>query len=74
MKLFFLSIIERHPSAGYLGASVSTATGFWVLVDQITKLGALISIAIGIAVGIATWRVQRQQLAKLEAERRGRLE
>lgn len=70
MKLFLLSLIEKHPAYGYLGAAVPTSAGFWVLVDRATKLGALLSIGIGIAVGLATWRVQRLQAKRLEAEQK----
>lgn len=61
-------IVERYPCAGYLGAAVPTATGFWILIEQLTKLAALVSIGIGIAVGILTWQVKRLQKKKIEAE------
>ncbi len=60
MKLFFLGLLERHPAAGYVGAMVPTASGFWVLVENAAKLGAFLSICIGLAVGIVTFRVQRK--------------
>jgi Na+/proline symporter len=69
VKAFLLGIIQRYPETGYIGAIVPTGVGFWVWVDKLTKLGALASIAIGIAVGLATWRVQRLQARRLESER-----
>lgn len=70
MKLCLLTLIEKHPAVGYLGAAVPTSAGFWVLIQQATQLLALVSILIGIAVGLATWRVQRMQARKLEQEER----
>jgi len=67
-----VDLIERKPALGYIGAAVPTSTGFWALVEQATKIGALVSVGVGIAVGVVTWRVQRKQLAKLEAELTGR--
>jgi hypothetical protein len=66
---FFIAMIERHPALGYIGAGVSTGSGFWVLVEKATKLGALVSVVIGIAVGLVTYRVQRAQEKKLKRER-----
>ena len=66
-----VTLLERRPSLGYLGASVPTATGFWVLVEQATKLGALCSILIGIAVGVVTLRVQLRALRAKESKVRG---
>ena len=70
MKAYLVSLIERQPAYGYLGAAVPTASGFWVLVEQATKIGALLSITIGIVVGFTTWRVQRMQARRIEAELR----
>lgn len=62
MKTYFLELIERHPACGYIGALVPTSAGFWVWVEAATKLGALLSIGIGVLVGITTYRVQRLNL------------
>jgi Na+/proline symporter len=64
----FTSLIEKYPSLGYVGGGVSTGAGFWVLVERATKIGALASVIIGIAVGLVTWRVQRLQERKLKGE------
>lgn len=60
--------IERRPSLGYLGAITPTAAGFWAFVESATKVGALISVLIGIIVGLATLRVQIAHKRRLDAE------
>lgn len=43
---------------GYLAAVTSTGTGFWVLLDKITKVGAFVSIALGITLTLVTLQIQ----------------
>jgi len=60
--------IDRNPSAGYIGAATPTLAGFWALVENVTKIGALLSVAVGLTVGIITLRVQLLHKRRLEAE------
>jgi len=60
--------LHRNPAAGYIGAATPTAAGFWALIENVTKLGALFSVAVGLTVGLVTLRVQILQRRKLEAE------
>lgn len=62
------ALFERHPSLGYLSATVTTSAGFWSLVDAATKLGALLSVLVGLLVGVTTYRVQRATLARQQAK------
>jgi uncharacterized membrane protein len=61
-------LIERKPSVGYIGAAVPTATGFWAFVEGATKIGAFVSVVVGLVVGITTWQVQRLNKRKALAE------
>lgn len=61
-------LIERRPGLGWIGAITPTAAGFWAFVDSATKVGALLSVVIGIAVGVATLRVQITHKRRLDAE------
>ena len=62
------SMIEKRPAVGYLGAAVPTASGFWVLIENLTKIGALLSITLGIAVALVTLHVQLLQRRKIKTE------
>lgn len=62
------SLIERRPAVGYIGAATPTFAGLWVFIEHATKLGALVSLVIGIAVGLMTWRVQHLNKLKVAIE------
>ena len=68
---FFLDLIERKPQVGYLGAVVPTGAGLVAFLPLVTALLGLVSISIGIAVGLVTYRVQRktERLRDLELRR-----
>ncbi len=65
---FVLEVIQAKPAVGYFGAAVPTATGFWVLIETATKIGACVSIMLGIAVAIVTLQVQLLNKKKLNKE------
>lgn len=65
---YMTGLLDKQPGLGYFGAAVPTTTGFWVLIEDLTKLGAFASILIGITVGILTWRVQLKSARKLDEE------
>ena len=52
--------LERKPVFGYFYATIPTATGFWALVESATKLVGLVSVIIGLIVGIYTLRIQKR--------------
>lgn len=63
-----VAMVERHPKIGYIGAAIPTATGFWTWVEHLTRLGALLSLSVGLIVGILTLQVQMLQKRKLKLE------
>jgi hypothetical protein len=65
---FVTGLIERHPGFGYIGAGVPVAAGFWTILEGLTKIGAFLSIVVGLIVGLTTWRVQRLNQQKALAE------
>jgi hypothetical protein len=69
---FFNDLIDRHPGVGYVGAIMPTAAGFLAFVETAYKIGAFVSVVIGIAVGLVTLQVQLKHKRRLEAEERAR--
>jgi hypothetical protein len=65
---FFTSLIERHPGFGYIGAGVPVAAGFWTFLEGLTKIGAFLSIVVGLLAGLTTWQVQRLNKRKVLVE------
>lgn len=54
------SAVEKHPALGYTGAGVSVGGGVagMSFIETATKIGGLVSVIVGIAVGIVTLIVQ----------------
>jgi hypothetical protein len=65
---FAIDLLDRRPALGYIGALVPTSAGFWAFVESATKVGALLSVIVGIAVGVATLLVQIRHKRRLDAE------
>lgn len=55
-------IIERHPSSGYAVSAMTTGIGALNIMAHIQALLGIISLLIGITVGIITLRIQLRKL------------
>lgn len=64
----FVSFLEKRPTFGYVIGAATSGSGFWALVENTTKLLALVSVVIGVVVGVYTIVVHRRTLKKLELE------
>jgi len=60
IHIWFSDIMERHPMVGYVSASTTASAGVWAIVDGLTHLAGLISVGLGIAIGVYTLRIQRR--------------
>lgn len=62
------SVLERRPAFGWLFGAASSGSGLWALVEAGTKIGGLVSVLIGIAIGVYTLRIQRRTWKKAQDE------
>lgn len=72
LSLFFVDLIDRRPGLGYIGSLVPTAAGFWAFVESATKIGGLLSVALGLTVAVVTLRVQLLHHRRLVEEKKRR--
>jgi hypothetical protein len=57
----FTEAVERRPAIGYTGSAIGVGgglAGISGIIETATKIGGLLSVLIGIAVGIVTLMVQ----------------
>ncbi|WP_309386102.1 hypothetical protein [Cerasicoccus frondis] len=60
------ALLERKPALGWLAAAVPTATGALNLMQHVQAALGIISMLIGIAVGLTTLILQIRKLRKVE--------
>lgn len=71
MRSVIENLLSRHPAFGYVFASLTSGTGLLAIMETATKIGAFLTVVLGLLVGYKTYKVQHLQEKKLKKELSG---
>lgn len=65
---YMTDLLGKRPDVGYIFATVSTTAGIVSFLDLTLKILSIISVGIGITVGLYTLKIQRAKAKKLNED------